>query len=261
MKRIVLLVLPMLVGFVFFNFKNKSDNDSTKQTPQYSTASANVLTEMEKKNGWKLLFDGKTLTGWRSFKKQTAGKDWIVDETEKAMLLNATQNPDGGWQAKDGGDLITVDEFENYELRLDWKIAPCGNSGIIFNVLERDSLTYVWQSGPEMQVLDNTCHPDAKIPKHRAGDLYDLIACSRETVKPVGEWNSIRLIIKNGHLEQWLNDVKSVETEMWTPEWNAMVAKSKFAKMPLFGTARRGHIALQDHGNKVWFRNVKLRKL
>jgi hypothetical protein len=112
-----------------------------------------------------------------------------------------------------------------------------------------------------MQVLDNTCHPDAKIIKHRAGDLYDLISCSKETVKPAGEWNAVRIVSKNAKMEFWLNGTKVVEFTMHTPKWNEMVAKSKFASMPDFGKAVKGHIALQDHGDAVWFRNVKIREL
>ncbi len=160
-----------------------------------------------------------------------------------------------------GGDLVTKEEFENYEFSVDWKIEPCGNSGIIFNVVEDPKYDYVWKTGPEMQVLDNTCHPDAKIDKHRAGNLYDLIASKTESVHPAGEWNTAKIISNRGHLELWLNDVKQVETEMFTPEWEAMIQGSKFKTSPDFGKARKGHIALQDHGNQVWFRNIKIREI
>jgi cytochrome c len=113
-----------------------------------------------------------------------------------------------------------------------------------------------------MQILDNTCHPDARIEKHRAGDLYDLIACKYETVKAAGEWNKVLIRINDGHLEHWLNGVKVVETQLWTEQWNALVAKSKFPGISAdFGKSRRGHISLQDHGNKVWFRNIKIRDI
>jgi cytochrome c len=230
---------------------------STTSTP--SVVADNTLTEQEKKEGWQLLFDGKTLNGWRNYGKKTVGKDWRVDDN--ALHLFVAAKGENGWQSRDGGDIMTFDEFENYEFQLDWKIAPCGNSGIIYNVIETEQYKYVWQTGPEMQVLDNECHPDAKIKKHRAGDLYDLIECSQEVAKPAGQWNKIRLIINKGHLEHWLNGVKVVETQLWDEAWKKMVAGSKFKDMTGFGTGRKGHIALQDHGDKVWFKNIKIKKL
>ncbi len=219
----------------------------------------NQLAEHEKAAGWELLFNGKDLSSWRNFKKQTVGSGWIINDG--AMHLNSQQNPDGTWSAKDGGDLITKNEYENFELKLEWKIGPCGNSGIMFNVVEDDKYDHVWLTGPEMQVLDNTCHPDTKYPTHRAGDLYDMIECKYVVVKPAGEWNQIRLISNNGKMEHWLNGHKVVEYEMHTQEWKEMVAKSKFRDMEDFGLAKKGHISLQDHSDKVWYKNIKIRKL
>lgn len=233
------------------------NNPGEKRTaPQFSH---NTLTASEKTAGWKLLFDGKTLNGWHSYGKQTCGSDWIVQD--EAIYLNAQKNPEGHWQTKDGGDIVTADAFDNYELRLEWKIAPCGNSGIIYNVTEDPSkYQYVWQTGPEMQVLDNACHPDAMIQKHRAGDLYDLIACKYETVKPAGQWNKVRLINRNGKVEHWLNGRKLVEVDMTGEAWKKLIAGSKFSEMPDFGKTTGGKIALQDHGDRVWFRNIKIRQ-
>ncbi len=234
------------------------DNLGEKRTaPQLSD---NTLTEAEKAAGWKLLFDGKTMNGWHSYGKTAAGKDWLVQDG--AIYLNAEARNKAGWQAADGGDIVTADEFANYELRLEWKIAPCGNSGIIYNIVEDPSkYEYVWHTGPEMQVLDNTCHPDAMIEKHRAGDLYDLISCKYETVKPAGQWNKIRLINRNGKVEHWLNGRKVVEVDMNSDEWKQLIAGSKFKDMPAFGKTKSGKIALQDHGDKVWYRNIKIREL
>ncbi len=239
MKKYISLFIAILVSGATYS-----------QTP-------NTLTSKEKSEGWKLLFDGTTTTGWRNFKSDQIGEAWkVVDGT---LLLDTSKKD--GWQTVGGGDIVTVDEFENYELRLDWKIQACGNSGVIFNVQEGTQYAYVWQTGPEMQVLDNTCHPDAKIIKHRAGDLYDLISCSEETVKPAGEWNEVRLIANKGKYEFWLNGVKTVTFSMGTPEWTELVANSKFKSMPAFGKFTKGRIALQDHGDQVWFRNIKIKEL
>ena len=233
----------------------------TEKAAVAKEAAQNVLSAAEIKEGFKLLFDGKTMTGWRNFKKQTIGKDWIIDSAEQSIALNVTKKADGHWQAEDGGDIITDDSFENYEFQIDWKIDTCGNSGIIYNVIEHPTAEYVWHTGPEMQVLDNKCHPDAKIVKHRAADLYDLISSTSEPVKPALEWNQAKLIQNKGKIEHWLNGVKVVEYDMNKPEWKAMIGKSKFAKMPLFGKSMKGHLALQDHGNKIWYRNIKIKAL
>ena len=212
----------------------------------------NTLSAKEKKEGWTLLFDGKSTSGWKTFSTDNPGAVWKVSNGE--LYLDKS--------VKEGrGDLITEKEYQDYELSLEWKIDACGNSGIIFNVVEDTKYKATYLTGPEMQVLDNTCHPDAKIIKHRAGDLYDLISSSKETVKPAGEWNHAQIISKNGKMEFWLNGTKAVEFIMHTPQWDEMVANSKFKTMPDFGKALKGHIALQDHGDQVWFRNIKIKEL
>jgi cytochrome c len=216
-----------------------------------SSSAQNTLTAKEKKDGWQLLFDGKTTSGWKSWKSDKVNDRWKIANGE--LYLDKA--------AADKGDLVTEKEYKDYELALEWKIGACGNSGILFNVIADDKYQNTYHTGPEMQVLDNTCHPDAKIIKHRAGDLYDLISCSKETVKPAGEWNQVRIISKNAKMEFWLNGTKVVEFTMHTPEWDQMVANSKFKTMPDFGKALQGHIALQDHGDPVWFRNIKIREL
>jgi cytochrome c len=217
-----------------------------------SSNAQNTLSSKEKKEGWTLLFDGISTAGWRTFNTDKPGAVWKVSNGE--LYLDKS--------VKEGrGDLITDQEYQNYELSLEWKIDACGNSGVIFNVVEDAKYKTTYLTGPEMQVLDNTCHPDAKIIKHRAGDLYDLISCSKETVKPAGEWNLAQIISNNGKMEFWLNGTKVVEFTMHTPQWNEMVANSKFKTMPDFGKALKGHIALQDHGDQVWFRNIKIKVL
>ncbi|WP_353132159.1 DUF1080 domain-containing protein [Pseudopedobacter sp.] len=180
------------------------------------------------------------------------------------------------WEFKDGilyfnskiedksqkGNLITNEEYDNFHLQLEWKISKKGNSGVIF--LVNEDLTKYKQpylTGPEMQVLDNDGHPDGKIFKHRAGDLYDLIPSKKEMAKSVGEWNKAEIILKDAKLTFILNGEKVVETTMWDDEWHKMVAASKFKTMPDFARYKKGKIALQDHGDDVWFRNIKIRRL
>lgn len=217
-----------------------------------TTVAQNTLTPKEKSEGWILLFDGKTTTGWRTYNNNKITDRWKAANGELYLDKAVTTGQ---------GDIITDKEYKDYELAFDWKIGACGNSGVIFNVVEDAKYENTFLTGPEMQVLDNTCHPDAKIIKHRAGDLYDLISCSKETVKPAGEWNQARIVSKNAKMEFWLNGTKVVEFTMHTPEWDKMVENSKFKTMPAFGKALKGHIALQDHGDAVWFRNIKIREL
>jgi cytochrome c len=235
---------------------NKPSTESASEE-EVKEPKPNTLTDQEKEAGWKLLFDGKTKNSWKGFNVAEPGTAWKVEDG--TLHLDASQKE--GNKIVGGGDLITRDEFENYELSIEWKIEPCGNSGIMFNVVEDEKYGQTYLTGPEMQVLDNECHPDAKIIKHRAGDLYDMISVSEETVKPAGEWNQARLLNDHGKVTFWLNGVQTVSFEMHTPEWDAMVAGSKFKDWADFGMATKGHIALQDHENEVWYRNIKIREI
>ncbi|MEP0368250.1 MAG: family 16 glycoside hydrolase [Cyclobacteriaceae bacterium] len=220
----------------------------------------NKLTDKEKSDGWKLLFDGKTTNGIRNFKSEKLGKKWQA--RNGALVFVGKDANAAGWQAADGGDIIITDKpYKNFEFSIDWKISEGGNSGIIYNVLEDDQFEYVWHTGMEYQILDNVRHADGQIFKHRAGDLYDLIPTKFVTVNPVGEWNRTRIIARDNHIEHWLNGYKVVEYDRGTPEWDALVAGSKFGEMPAFGKADAGMIALQDHGDKVWYRNIKIKEL
>ena len=216
------------------------------------SSAQNTLTDQEKKDGWKLLFDGKTTSGWHNYKSDKVSSRWKA--ANGALYLDKAVT-------EGRGDLVTNSEYQDYEFAVEWQIDPCGNSGIIFSVVEDSKYDNTYNTGPEMQVLDNTCHPDAKIIKHRAGDLYDLISCSKETVKPAGEWNQARIVSKNSNMEFWLNGTKVVAFTMHNQAWDEMVAKSKFSSMPGFGKAKKGHIALQDHGDGVRYRNIKIREL
>ena len=213
---------------------------------------SNTLTASEITAGWKLLFDGNNLGSWRAFKNESPSSKWTISGDALHFNPKATG---------DGGDIMTKETYENFDLSLEWKIQNCGNSGIFYNVVMDEKYDNVWETGPEMQVLDNVCHPDTKFVTHRAGDLYDLIQCSTSTVKPAGEWNKIRIKSNKGDVEFWMNGYKVVEFKMHDDNWKDMIANSKFKDMPGFGTAKSGHIALQDHGDKVWFRNIKIKEL
>jgi len=218
------------------------------------TTAAEEKTAAADTTGWVTLFDGTTTAGWHSYGNIAAAGRWKV--ADGAIYVDTAQK--GG----EGGDLCSTEEYDNFDFKLEWKIAPNGNSGIIFYVNE-DTAKYhnTYETGPEMQVLDNDGHPDGKITNHRAGDLYDLIKCSKETVKPVGEWNEAEIRSKDGKLDFYLNGTNVVTTTMWDDNWKEMVAGSKFKTMPGFGTFKKGKIALQDHGNLVWYRNIKIKKL
>lgn len=235
--------------------------------PNIALPTDNTLTAKEKSEGWQLLFDGQTLNGWHNYGKTSIGKSWIIQDN--SIHLDAKTNAEGHWQAPDGGDIVSAEEYGDFELSIDWKIAPCGNSGIIYHIIEDPSkYGYVWMTGPEMQVLDNACHPDSKYPKHRAGDLYDLVECKYVTVKPGGEWNHAKLRFKDGKVEHWLNHRKVVELQMFdqngkpTRQWLDLIAGSKFPSLSAdFGLSPKGKIALQDHGDPVWYKNIKIRRL
>lgn len=206
----------------------------------------NTLAAAEQADGWQLLFDGATLKGWRGFKSAAPPSGW------KAV--------DGALTRVDrGGDLITVDQYGDFELRLEWKIARGGNSGIMFHVTDDAGQTY--ETGPEMQVLDNGGHADGRDPVTSAGSNYALHAPTRDVTRPIGEWNEVRLLVRGPHVEHWLNGVKLLEYELWSPDWEARVQASKFKTMPGYGRARRGHIALQDHGDRVSYRNIRIKTL
>ena len=244
-----------------------NDNGAVLPRPAPVQTVDNILTDREKAEGWALLFDGKSMQGWHNYGKKTIGKSWII--SDNSIHLDAKPNPAGGWQTADGGDLLTAEQYEDFELAVDWKIGACGNSGVFYHVKEApEKYTYGWMTGPEMQVLDNSCHPDSKFPKHRAGDLYDFIECKYETVKPAGQWNHARVVFHKGKVEHWLNYRKVVEFQMFengkpTQQWLDMIAASKFPKVPApeFGLITKGYISLQDHGDPVWFKNLKIRRL
>jgi len=216
----------------------------------------NTLSRKEKKQGWKLLFDGKSTQGWHTYLRDTVGSKWQVRD---GVIVFDTSKPRNG-----GGDMVTNDEYENFELQLEWKISKGGNSGIIFDIQEDRKYPATYLTGPEMQVLDNIDASDNKKQNHLAGCLYDLWGDSTVSKpKPVGQFNQVRILQDKGHLTLWLNGVKTYDGQIGSEEWNALVAKSKFAApaFTAFAKVPKGKIALQQHPGSSEWRNIKIRNL
>lgn len=208
----------------------------------------NALSAEERAEGWRLLFDGSSLDAWRGFKSDAPSPSWRVLEGQ--IVCTGL-----------GGDLLTRDAFGDFELSLEWSVDPGGNSGIIYGVRELPETSFVWETGPEMQILDNTRHPDGRHPATSAGANYALYPPSDDVTRPVGAWNHARIVKRGDRVEHWLNGVKVVEYDWGSEEWARRVAGSKFASMPNYGKFKEGHIAIQDHGDRVAFRNIKIRSL
>lgn len=218
----------------------------------------NTLTSKEKKEGWVLLFNGKDFTGWRQCNGKEMPKNWKIEDQSMMVFTAEGKKPGSG----SNGDIVYDKVYKNFELSVDWKASKMANSGIFFNVREVPGQP-IYYAAPEVQVLDNVDAIDNKIPSHLAGSLYDMIAADPKTVHPAGEWNTIVITCKDGKVTHTQNGVKVLEYTLWTPEWDAMVAKSKFKTFPGFkeGISKEGLIGLQDHGYPVWFRNIKIRVL
>ena len=246
-----IIVLPFISGC-------KEKNEPVKEN---TTAPENKNQEEQKESDeWVVLFDGTTTDGWRGYKKEHFPEAWKIEDG----TIRCIGSGRGEAGNKDGGDIIFDQKFKNFTLSLEWKISEGGNSGIFY--LGQEDLDYIWKTAPEMQILDNDKHPDAKLGvdgNRKAGSLYDLIAAKPQNAKPVGEWNQVEITVYNGTVVHKQNGVNVVEYHLWTPEWNALVAKSKFPSLnnDWADVASEGYIGLQDHGDDVWFKNIKIKEL
>lgn len=200
---------------------------------------------------WEILFDGSGLDRWRGFRRDDVPAAWSVQDGALAF----TPVDDEAQR----GDILSRDVFGDFELRLEWRVAEGGNSGIIYRVTEDERAT--WLSGLEMQVLDDARHSDGQIPSHRAGALYDLVVPPAGITRPVGEWNEARIEVRGNRVRHWLNGHLTADVEIGSDDWNERLAASKFADVPSFAAASEGHIALQDHGDPVWYREIRVRRL
>jgi hypothetical protein len=222
------------------------------RTAGQAAAAPNTLTPAEQKAGWTLLFDGRTLDGWRGYKVPDASVTrWKVED---GFLMLP---PDDGKDTHGQRDIISKATFEQFELTWDWRIAPGGNSGVKYFVLEdRDAAI-----GHEYQLIDDERHADAKIGAHRqTASFYDVLPAANRPLKPAGELNTSRIVVRGQTVEHWLNGRRVLQYELDSPAVRAAIEKSKFKGIERFGKLQNAHILLQDHGNQVWFRNIKIRR-
>ncbi len=256
----------LITVLVLASCQSNQSSETTADTTVPAVTPANGLTEAEVTAGWRLLFDGSTLNGWRGYNRPDLPKlGWSVQNGE--MVIASTPNP----KPEDfGGDLITTEKFGNFEFSIDFLLTDSANSGILYFVLEeKDSA--IWHNAPEFQLIDNDTwavmtknDPNFKgfnMDTHRTGDNYDMEAGVGCAMKPIGEWNNALIKHNNGKVEHWLNGNKCLEYEVNSPKWKEQLAKSKFKGYPQYGLTNPGHIGLQDHGHEVRFRSVKIRTL
>ncbi|KAA5539235.1 3-keto-disaccharide hydrolase [Adhaeribacter rhizoryzae] len=238
--------LAVLLLFLICLFTSACKHEKEFIPPNNTDLTMNKLTEAEKLTGWKLLFDGQTTAGWRNF-----NQPYIK-----------------GWQASNGalttpgkqGDIISEEQFANFELTLEYLLSAQGNSGIFFYVQDSPQYSAIWHTGPEFQIIDDHHYPVPLTAKQQTGANYDMQAPTKLAARKPGEWNQVRMLVNNGHVEHWLNGEKVVEYTFDSPAWQEQLATSKFATHD-YAKVRRGHLALQDHGDPVAFRNIKIREL
>ena len=210
-------------------------------------AGDNQLTQQEKSEGWELLFNGKNMNSWRNFKSESVNEKWIIENG--TMILTG----------KGGGDIVTKKKYQDFELKLDWKICENGNSGIFVRASEDGKRVY--SKAIEMQILDDERHKDNQKPNHRAGSVYDMIKAPDGLANKATKWNSVRIVAKGTKMDFYLNGEVTGKVNIGSEKWNQLLAASKFKSWEGFGQNKTGHIGLQDHGDKVWFKNLKIRKL
>jgi len=235
---IVKIISFFMLIFLVFGCTEKAPEDNT-------------LSKSEIKEGWQLMFDGKTTDGWRSYLEDEVHGWEIEDGTFKALGLGGDL----------GGDIISEGRYKNFELKLEWKISPGGNSGILYLVQEDTAYHAVYETGPEYQLIDDEGWPGELEEWQKAGANYAMHVAEDKELKPVGEWNTSKILVDNGHVEHWLNGMKVVEYELWSDDWKQRVAEGKWSDYPDYGKAEEGHISLQDHGSVTWFKNIKIREI
>jgi hypothetical protein len=253
------LTIILALTAILFSCGQPAGKQEKAKKEKMEMAKPNTLTQSEIDDGWVLLFDGKSTDQWRSYGKETfPDQGWIIEDGTLKVQGS------GKGEAGSGGDIITVNKYRNFEFSVEWKVSEGGNSGIFYLAQEKPDQP-IWKSAPEMQILDNDKHPDSRLGKdgnRKAGSLYDLIPGNPDVVKPAGNWNEVRVLVYNGTVVHWVNGEQVLEYHLWTDDWNNMVLNSKFKDYEDFlNTAEEGYIGLQDHGDDVWFRNIKIKEL
>lgn len=259
--KIHLVLIFSLVFLLSACGPEKPSEPSPSSVPEMNTLSAE-----EKEAGWRLLFDGISFAGWRGIGQESIPEGhWTIEDGAIKKISSGEVPLQADGQPLQGGDIMSADTFEDFELYLEWKISPGGNSGVKYNVSEEMSMSYPPNHaalGFEYQVLDDALHPDGrKEPRYSAGGLYDLVGPENKTLKPIGEYNSARIVFQGRHGEHWLNGVKVLEYDLDTEDFQGHIAQSKFKNIPGFSQKRKGHIVLQDHTHAVWYRNIKILKI
>lgn len=259
-KVIYFLFAGALIFAVGCTGGQKQSGEATEEKSA-EQAGPNQLTQEEQNQGWQLLFDGESAEGWRGVNKDSFPAGWeVVDGT-----LHCKGSGMGEAGAEEGGDILYDEKFSDFHLKIEWKISEGGNSGIFYLGEEREGEP-IWRTAPEMQVLDNERHPDAMLGEdgnRQSGSLYDLIPAKPQNAKPVGEWNTAEVMVYRGTVVHRQNGEVVLEYHLWTDDWNELVKDSKFPELnpDWANVPKEGYIALQDHGDDVWFRNIKIREL
>ena len=251
MKKTFALLSFALILYACGSKKTETDSSDSIAIAGEST-SANQLSEQQKADGWKLLFDGQTMAGWRPFKNKVNDSWEVLDGTLHCKKVNDTIE-------NKRGDLMTTDQYENFELAFEWRIAPQGNSGVIYRVTEDFDVPYA--SGPEYQLIDDVGYPGELKAANKTACNYDMHEAKNKTLNPPGEWNSSKIVVNGNHVEHWLNGVNVLEYEFGSADWKKRVAGSKWKDFPGYGLSKAGYIDLQDHGSEAWFRNLYIKVL
>ncbi|WP_434036690.1 3-keto-disaccharide hydrolase [Formosa sp. 4Alg 33] len=218
------------------------------------TPKDNVLTDAEKSDGWKLLFDGTSTDGWRGYQSDEMPASWKV--------IDGTLMTEGAGSEK-LGDIVTTEKYENFDLKLEWKLEPEGNSGVLYHINEDPSLAATYYSGPEYQIIDDLGFPGGVTPYNSTGADYAMTPAdeSQKVLNPINTWNTTRIVFDHGKVTHYLNGKKIVEFTSGDAAWNENIQKRKWKNYPAYGKSKTGFIGLQDHGSKIWFKNIKLKEL